>query len=141
MLNGSAPLSRSDLFVYDVVEVVRQVMSNLHLQAYTAMMVRSYACLCLCLSACLCVCVCASVCIEVCSPPQAAAAKWDLASVTGNSSLILSLIADMDTLASARPEFLLGNWLSDADAWGTDANDTAMYVYNAKLQVRTQRRL
>lgn len=54
MLNGSAPLSHSDLFVYDVVEVVRQLMSNLHLQAYTAMMVRTAVYLPLCLSLCMC---------------------------------------------------------------------------------------
>lgn len=41
MLNGSSLMNGSDLFVYDLVEVVRQVLANLHLQAYTDMIVRS----------------------------------------------------------------------------------------------------
>jgi alpha-N-acetylglucosaminidase len=55
--------------------------------------------------------------------------------VTSNASLIISIIGDLDELAATRTEFLLGNWISDAQSWATNQTESLLYTSNAKLQL------
>ncbi|MCC6490722.1 MAG: alpha-N-acetylglucosaminidase C-terminal domain-containing protein, partial [Candidatus Hydrogenedentes bacterium] len=48
---------------------------------------------------------------------------------------LLELMADLDTLLATREEFLLGRWLEDAKRWGTDADETRLYEWNARNQI------
>jgi alpha-N-acetylglucosaminidase len=44
----------------------------------------------------------------------------------------IELIGDMDTLLATRKDFLLGPWIADARAWGTTAEEKALYERNAR---------
>ena len=45
---------------------------------------------------------------------------------------VTGLLADLDTLAGTRPEFLLGPWLEDAKRWGTTDAERRLYEWNAR---------
>jgi alpha-N-acetylglucosaminidase len=45
------------------------------------------------------------------------------------------MIGDLDTLLAARPEFLLGSWLSDAKRWATTDDERKLYEWNARNQI------
>ena len=46
--------------------------------------------------------------------------------------VILDILRDMDELAGTRHEFLLGRWIRDARAWGTDPAEADYYEHNAR---------
>ena len=46
-----------------------------------------------------------------------------------------TLIADMDTLVGTDSAFLLGPWVQNARGWGHDAQETALYAFNARYQI------
>ncbi|WEK35367.1 MAG: alpha-N-acetylglucosaminidase [Candidatus Pseudobacter hemicellulosilyticus] len=56
----------------------------------------------------------------------------DLASFKKYSAQLLTLIDDMDTLLATHKDFLLGTWVADARAWGTNDEEKNLYEQNAK---------
>ena len=50
---------------------------------------------------------------------------------------ILSLIADSETLAATRQEWLLGKWIAEARSWGSTAGEQDLCEYNARLLLTT----
>lgn len=44
----------------------------------------------------------------------------------------LGLIADMDKLLATQKDFMLGPWIADARAWGTNAAEKALFEKNAR---------
>jgi alpha-N-acetylglucosaminidase len=48
------------------------------------------------------------------------------------SDEFLVLMSDMDRLLGTRKDFLLGKWLNDAKAWGTNQGETDLYEKNAR---------
>ena len=59
-----------------------------------------------------------------------------LDSVQGLVELCSGIIADLDAALSADRNFLLGNWIADAAAWGgADADWTNLLVFNARNQI------
>jgi len=48
------------------------------------------------------------------------------------SNEFLELITDMDNLLSTRKDFMLGPWIAQARAWGSTANQKALFEMNAK---------
>jgi hypothetical protein len=58
------------------------------------------------------------------------------ASVNALVNFTLSLISDLDAALAADVNYLLGNWIADAAAWGgDDASWTSLLVFNARNQV------
>ncbi|MFA6240742.1 MAG: alpha-N-acetylglucosaminidase C-terminal domain-containing protein, partial [Candidatus Hydrogenedentales bacterium] len=51
------------------------------------------------------------------------------------SQRLLDLMSDADTLLSTRREFLLGKWIHDAKAWGSDETSQRHYEWNARNQI------
>jgi alpha-N-acetylglucosaminidase len=51
------------------------------------------------------------------------------------SAKFLDLAADMDSLVGTRKEFLLGNWIESAKAWGTTDAEKQLYEKNARWQI------
>lgn len=58
--------------------------------------------------------------------------KKDLKTFKIESQKFLQLIEDMDKLLATRKDFMLGPWVSQARAWGTNAEEKALYEMNAK---------
>jgi len=48
------------------------------------------------------------------------------------SDAFLELLEDMDRLLATRKDFLLGKWLNDAKAWGTNQTELDLYEKNAR---------
>lgn len=48
---------------------------------------------------------------------------------------MLGLLADLDTVNAADPNFLLGTWLSDASQWAFNASQLSNLLFNAKNQI------
>lgn len=48
------------------------------------------------------------------------------------SEAFLAMLDDMDRLLATRKDFLLGKWLADAKAWGTNQQERALYEMNAR---------
>jgi alpha-N-acetylglucosaminidase len=48
------------------------------------------------------------------------------------SAEFIALIDDLDLLLGSRKDFLLGSWIADARAWGTNGNEKALYEKNAR---------
>lgn len=44
----------------------------------------------------------------------------------------MGLIADMDKLLATQKDFMLGPWIADARAWGTNAAEKALFEKNAR---------
>ena len=60
----------------------------------------------------------------------------ELASVQSLVELCSGVIADLDAALAADRNFLLGNWIADAAAWGgADAEWTNLLVFNARNQI------
>ncbi|GGI24411.1 alpha-N-acetylglucosaminidase [Pedobacter mendelii] len=58
--------------------------------------------------------------------------KKDLATFKIESEKFIQLINDMDKLLATRKDFMLGPWVADARAWGTNTEEKARYEMNAK---------
>lgn len=54
----------------------------------------------------------------------------DLTGVEGNSSAILALMADIDTLVGTRREWLLGTWVSGAIALASSPEEATLFELN-----------
>jgi len=61
--------------------------------------------------------------------------KKDMDSFKAGSISLLELLRDMDTLLGTDTHFLLGHWLEDAKAWGTNDAEKVLYEYNARNQL------
>lgn len=60
----------------------------------------------------------------------------DLNRYIETSVKMIEIIDDLDILLGTRKEFLLGNWIKDAEKWGGDnENDTRHYRFNAINQI------
>jgi hypothetical protein len=51
------------------------------------------------------------------------------------TQLLTQMLEDLDAALAADQNYLLGHWIADAASWGTNANDTALWVFNARNQV------
>lgn len=56
----------------------------------------------------------------------------DLAAFDRNSTNFLQLIDDMDRLMATNIDLLLGKWINDARAWGTNEEEKNLYEKNAR---------
>ncbi len=63
---------------------------------------------------------------------EAALGNKDPAKLRSAEGQVLELLADLDTLAGTRPEFLLGRWIRDARSWGTTEEERRRYEWNAR---------
>ncbi|XP_025111113.1 alpha-N-acetylglucosaminidase-like isoform X2 [Pomacea canaliculata] len=59
----------------------------------------------------------------------------DIFGIKDAGKLLSELLLDIDTLLASDKRFLLGTWLAQANAWGTDANEQALLRYNALNQI------
>lgn len=59
----------------------------------------------------------------------------NLAALRRSSAQFLQIIAQMDSLAGTRPEFLLGNWIASARRHGANEAEQAQLEWNARLLV------
>ena len=57
------------------------------------------------------------------------------ASVPAYAAFASGIITDLDEVLAADQNFLLGTWIADAASWGTNTNETALWVYNARNQI------
>eukprot|EP01113_Clastostelium_recurvatum_P033265 TRINITY_DN437_c0_g1_i1.p1 TRINITY_DN437_c0_g1~~TRINITY_DN437_c0_g1_i1.p1 ORF type:complete len:814 (-),score=188.09 TRINITY_DN437_c0_g1_i1:60-2501(-) len=48
---------------------------------------------------------------------------------------LLGMIEDLDTLLSSDPNFLLGRWIASARSWATNSEEGANYEFNARNQI------
>nr|WP_240183098.1 alpha-N-acetylglucosaminidase C-terminal domain-containing protein [Pedobacter jeongneungensis] len=62
----------------------------------------------------------------------AAYEKNDMATFKTESQKFLQLIDDMDKLLATRKDFMLGPWVKQARAWGSNDAEKALYEMNAK---------
>ncbi|KAI0964544.1 hypothetical protein AcW1_010249 [Taiwanofungus camphoratus] len=93
-------------FVYDAVDVTRQLLSNRFIDAYNALVSEYYT-------------------------PGATAA-----SVTGAGQSLLAILSDLDTLLYTSDNFLLSTWISDARSLSDNNETYAAYLeYNARNQI------
>jgi alpha-N-acetylglucosaminidase len=63
---------------------------------------------------------------------EAAYKRRDRPALLAAEHRVIGLLADLDTLAGTRREFLLGRWLDDAKHWGTTDTTRALYEWNAR---------
>jgi alpha-N-acetylglucosaminidase len=59
-------------------------------------------------------------------------ARNDQQELNRQASIMLDLIKDMDRVVATRHEFLLGRWIKDARAWGTNEAEADYYEVNAR---------
>lgn len=58
--------------------------------------------------------------------------KGDIVGFRSEAFTLLELMKDFDTLLSTRKEFLLGRWLGDARAYGSDERESDQFEQNAR---------
>jgi alpha-N-acetylglucosaminidase len=58
--------------------------------------------------------------------------RKDLAAFKKHTAAYLQLIDDLDALMATRKDFLLGKWLNEAKAWGTNLQEKKLYEKNAR---------
>ncbi|CAG7817662.1 unnamed protein product [Allacma fusca] len=59
----------------------------------------------------------------------------DLKNAQLTSDKLLEILVDMDSVLSTDKNFLLGKWISDAEAWGTTSEEKRLLRYNALNQI------
>lgn len=52
--------------------------------------------------------------------------------VNSLGSKLLGVIKDIEKLLASNVNYLLGNWIHDARAWGTSKKEKALYEFNAR---------
>lgn len=68
---------------------------------------------------------------------NAAYQNKDTTELNKQTSIFLEIMDDQDRLLATEPEFLLGKWIADARAFGTDAASKAYYEKNARVLITT----
>nr|AIG55486.1 secreted protein [Thraustotheca clavata] len=105
LLNAASDLSKSTTYLHDLVDVARQILSDLLLHEYKSLR------------------------------DAFKAAKVSPSVITGISERILILGADLDRLLATHEDYLLGRWLYDAKALGNTTALRQYYEYEARNQV------
>lgn len=103
MVDCSGEMDGSGAFGYDLVDIGRQVLSNLSTQLHMQL-------------------------IE-------AAARNKPEEFRAFGEQFLQLLRDLDALLGTRREFLLGRWIEDAKAWGTNSAERNLMEWNARNQI------
>jgi alpha-N-acetylglucosaminidase len=57
------------------------------------------------------------------------------ASVVPLTTAMMGILHDIDSVVSANENYLLGNWISDAKSWASDADESVMLERNARNQI------